>query len=62
MRSPNILMSSLYECKIADFGLASILPYPCIPEQKLIYAGLIPPECRNDNLKNFSTKSDVYVS
>lgn len=47
--------------KIGDFGLACVLPYPIVPDQNLMYAGFIPPECK-DNFKNFNKKSDVYVS
>lgn len=47
-------------CKIADFGMAYNKAYedlcPC-----MFYTAIIPPELTKD-VKNFSSKSDVYVN
>lgn len=60
LRTPNILLTDSLVCKISDFGSAYNEAYQAGPDQLLIYARLVPPECKQ-NQPQFSKKGDVYV-
>lgn len=59
LRSPNILINSKLECKIADFGISNNLGYQGMKHQEL-YNSLAPPEILSPFNNPFSQKGDVY--